>query len=169
MNIAKTSKGFTIIEVVLVLAIAGLIFLMVFVALPALQAGQRDSARKTDVGSVISAVQSYQNNNSGTFPTVAKLGTYNTATGKWSGYMSSVSNNVTSITSIAATTATGTGTQSVTAADNAVIIKTGAKCSAAGTATGASPTYTVAKGTARQFAVITRLEGGGGTAFCQDA
>ena len=36
-------KGFTIIEVVLVLAIAGLIFLMVFVALPALQRGQRDS------------------------------------------------------------------------------------------------------------------------------
>lgn len=32
-----TKKGFTIIEVVLVLAIAGLIFLMVFLALPALQ------------------------------------------------------------------------------------------------------------------------------------
>ena len=39
-------RGFTIIEVVLVLAIAALIFLMVFVALPALQASQRDSARK---------------------------------------------------------------------------------------------------------------------------
>ena len=33
----NSKKGFTIIEVVLVLAIAGLIFLMVFVALPALQ------------------------------------------------------------------------------------------------------------------------------------
>ncbi|MBP6925380.1 prepilin-type N-terminal cleavage/methylation domain-containing protein [Candidatus Saccharibacteria bacterium] len=32
----QTKKGFTIIEVVLVLAIAGLIFLMVFIALPAL-------------------------------------------------------------------------------------------------------------------------------------
>ena len=32
----QTKKAFTIIEVVLVLAIAGLIFLMVFIALPAL-------------------------------------------------------------------------------------------------------------------------------------
>ncbi len=40
-------KGFTIIEVVLVLAIAALIFLMVFIALPALQRNQRDTARKT--------------------------------------------------------------------------------------------------------------------------
>ena len=42
-------RGFTIIEVVLVLAIAALIFLMVFIALPALQASQRDTARKNDV------------------------------------------------------------------------------------------------------------------------
>ena len=33
----KDAKGFTIIEVALVLAIAGLIFLVVFLALPALQ------------------------------------------------------------------------------------------------------------------------------------
>ena len=38
--------GFTIIEVVLVLAVAGLIFLMVFIALPTLQRSQRDTQRK---------------------------------------------------------------------------------------------------------------------------
>jgi prepilin-type N-terminal cleavage/methylation domain-containing protein len=37
------AHGFTIIEVVLVLAIAGLIFLIVFLALPALQRSQRDT------------------------------------------------------------------------------------------------------------------------------
>ena len=37
----KSKKGFTIIEVVLVLAIAGLIFLMVFIALPAQYAARR--------------------------------------------------------------------------------------------------------------------------------
>ncbi len=42
-------QGFTIIEVVLVLAIAGLIFLMVFIALPALQRSQRDAQRKNDM------------------------------------------------------------------------------------------------------------------------
>ena len=35
-NQNSTKKGFTIIEVVLVLAVAGLIFLMIFLALPAL-------------------------------------------------------------------------------------------------------------------------------------
>lgn len=39
-------NGFTIIEVVLVLAVAGLIFLMIFLALPALQRSQRDTQRK---------------------------------------------------------------------------------------------------------------------------
>lgn len=42
-------KGFTIIEVVLVLAIAGLIFLMVFIALPALQRSQRNTRRREDM------------------------------------------------------------------------------------------------------------------------
>lgn len=53
-------RGFTIIEVVLVLAIAGLIFAMVFVALPALNRGQRDTARKNDVSTVASAVNTYR-------------------------------------------------------------------------------------------------------------
>ena len=47
---AQKEKGFTIIEVVLVLAIAGLIFLMVFIALPALQSSQRDTARNLEAG-----------------------------------------------------------------------------------------------------------------------
>lgn len=42
-------NGFTIIEVVLVLAVAGLIFLMVFLALPALQRSQRDTQRKSEI------------------------------------------------------------------------------------------------------------------------
>lgn len=62
------TKGFTIIEVVLVLAIAGLIFLMVFVALPALQRGQRDSQRRNDMSRFISQITSYQTNNSGSIP-----------------------------------------------------------------------------------------------------
>lgn len=61
-------RGFTIIEVVLVLAIAGLIFLMVFVALPALQAEQRDAQRRNDVGIIAAAVKNYMKNNSGNPP-----------------------------------------------------------------------------------------------------
>ena len=60
----KAKSGFTIIEVVLVLAIAGLIFLMVFVALPALQRSQRDTQRRDDMARVDTALNQYQTNNS---------------------------------------------------------------------------------------------------------
>jgi prepilin-type N-terminal cleavage/methylation domain-containing protein len=68
MNVPNKTKGFTIIEVVLVLAIAGLIFLVVFLALPALQRGQRDTQRKTDLGKFMSQVTSFQSNNQGALP-----------------------------------------------------------------------------------------------------
>lgn len=56
-------KGFTIIEVVLVLAIAGLIFLMVFIALPALQRSQRNTRRRQDMARIITAINDYESNN----------------------------------------------------------------------------------------------------------
>lgn len=69
MNVRKNKeKGFTIIEVVLVLAIAGLIFLMVFIALPALQRSQRDTQRKNDMSRVQAAIQSAQSNNRNKLP-----------------------------------------------------------------------------------------------------
>jgi prepilin-type N-terminal cleavage/methylation domain-containing protein len=68
MDKIKSKKGFTIIEVVLVLAIAGLIFLMVFLALPALQRNQRNTARGTDLSRVVSQLQTYQSNNRGQVP-----------------------------------------------------------------------------------------------------
>ena len=67
-------RGFTIIEVVLVLAIAGLIFLMVFLGLPALQRSQRNTARKQDYSTIASAIQTYKANNKGEFPTFEKVG-----------------------------------------------------------------------------------------------
>ena len=69
MNTKQKTKGFTIIEVVLVLAIAGLIFLMVFIALLSLQRNQRDTQRKNDLGRVITSVTSYASSNRGSLPT----------------------------------------------------------------------------------------------------
>ena len=65
MNKHKLNKGFTIIEVVLVLAIAGLIFLAVFLALPALQRNQRDTQRKNDMSRFKAAYHQYRANNKG--------------------------------------------------------------------------------------------------------
>lgn len=64
----QAKKGFTIIEVVLVLAIAGLIFLMVFIALPALQRSQRNTRRRQDMARILSALNDYQANNNGQMP-----------------------------------------------------------------------------------------------------
>lgn len=60
--------GFTIIEVVLVLAIAGLIFLMVFIALPTLQRSQRDTQRRNDLARISTQITQYQTNNNGRLP-----------------------------------------------------------------------------------------------------
>lgn len=76
---STNTKGFTIIEVVLVLAIAGLIFLLVFLAVPALQRSQRDTQRRNDVGRLMSQVQTFASNNRGRVPTTAEA-TATTAT-----------------------------------------------------------------------------------------
>lgn len=64
----KSKKGFTIIEVTLVLAIGGLIMMMVFLALPALQRAQRDTQRTDDVSRLITQLNQYQSNNRGKLP-----------------------------------------------------------------------------------------------------
>ena len=66
-------KGFTIIEVVLVLAIAALIILMVFIAWPALQRTQRDQARKSDVALIGSTISTFKSNNKGKLPDICEL------------------------------------------------------------------------------------------------
>ena len=55
-NIKKRSEGFTIIEVLIVLAIAGLIMLIVFLAVPALQRNQRNNARNADASKIAAAI-----------------------------------------------------------------------------------------------------------------
>ena len=72
----KSKKGFTIIEVVLVLAIAGLIFLMVFIAFPALQKSQRNTQRRNDYSMLVTAIEHYLDSNNGKlFNLLLKSGT----------------------------------------------------------------------------------------------
>jgi prepilin-type N-terminal cleavage/methylation domain-containing protein len=82
----RKQSGFTIIEVLIVLAIAGLILLVVFLAVPALQRNSRNTQRKADVSALLGALSEYVNNNAGQLPTTAaqvtgnaKLGFYTAA------------------------------------------------------------------------------------------
>lgn len=149
MNLKRKQNGFTIIEVVLVLAIAGLIFLMVFIALPALQRSQRDTARKSDVGAVASAVVSFTGNNRGTFPATADLTSY--------------AKNVSSNTDPNKITVAPAGSASITPADGAITVVQGTVCD---TSSQNSQTFTA--GTTNQFTVTTMIEAGGGVAYCQN-
>src|ERR1700722_11915887 len=64
----KREEGFTIIEVLIVLAIAGLILLIVFLAVPALQRNARNTSRKNDAAAAVAAVNEFVDNNNGTLP-----------------------------------------------------------------------------------------------------
>jgi prepilin-type N-terminal cleavage/methylation domain-containing protein len=74
-SIKNKNKGFTIIEVMIVLAIAGLILLIVFLAVPALQRNARNTQRKTDASAIASAVNEYIDNNNGSLPSAVSNGT----------------------------------------------------------------------------------------------
>lgn len=66
----KKDEGFTIIEVMIVLAVAGLILVIVLIAIPQLQRNQRNAARKNIVARVSTEVASYAGNNNGALPTL---------------------------------------------------------------------------------------------------
>ena len=153
----NSKKGFTIIEVVLVLAIAGLIFLMVFVALPNLQRTQRDTQRRDDISRVATALTQYITNNGKTPASSASadfVTNYLTANGEDTFVDPSGSNYVVRITD--ATPASG---KYVDGKVGEIDIYTGTKCGA--------DENTLAKNDGnRHFAVITKLEGAG--TYCTD-
>ena len=144
-------RGFTIIEVVLVLAIAALIFLMVFIALPALQASQRDTARKSDVSIVSAAYNSALSNNRG-----------GTAVNQdvLRRFVNGVSEN-TSIDNINIADFSG----QITVNDAQIIVVLGARCGTSNR----NGQQDLIRGTRRQYATFTRLEAGNHAAYCLDS
>lgn len=65
----KKNSGFTIIEVMIVLAIAALILVVVLVAIPQLQRNQRNQARQSIAARIVTEVNNYAGNNNGRYPT----------------------------------------------------------------------------------------------------
>lgn len=151
----NNTKGFTIIEVVLVLAIAGLIFLMVFIALPALQRSQRDQARKNDVTTVSSAVTSYTSNNRGNFPDTGSLASYVEEISDNTDTVVVGDSDVTEITDLASPDGSMEGT---------IVVTEGTVC---GEST--PERQALSGGTIRQFTTVTKLESGNGAYFCLDS
>jgi len=72
-KLTRKEKGFTIIEVMIVLAIAAVILLAVFLAVPALQRSSRNQQRKTDAANLLAGINEYASNQNGTLPAVLCL------------------------------------------------------------------------------------------------
>jgi prepilin-type N-terminal cleavage/methylation domain-containing protein len=68
ITLSKSKTGFTIIEVLIVLAIAGLILLVVFLAVPALQRSARNNGRRSDASRISAQVSDFESNQSGSLP-----------------------------------------------------------------------------------------------------
>lgn len=71
----RSDSGFTVIEVVIAIAIAGLIMVLVFLGAAQLSSGRRDNERKADAARVLNATRQWVNNNNGTMPTSGDMGT----------------------------------------------------------------------------------------------
>ena len=132
------NKGFTIIEVMIVLAIAGLIILVVLLAVPALQRNSRNTALKNDASQVAAGVSEFRSNNDGTNPTTI---TPTTVSGPAAGTTSPVTIKLQANTAVAA---------GVTPVAGAIGYAVGAACPGGTT-------------TPRAFAVYYTIEVTGGT------
>jgi len=158
ISLTKKNQGFTIIEVMIVLAIAGLIMAIVFLAVPALQRSSRNTQRKTDVGSLLSSVSEYASNNSGQIP--AASGTF---AAEFPNNTPSLSYYITAANVLYNYSAAARGSApTAPAGTDSVTVFNYLKCSGnAGTITNA---------TARSIAVLFNVEGSGGVIpQCQES
>lgn len=73
----KREQGFTIIEVMIVLAIAAVILLIVLLAVPALQRGSRNTQRNNDAAQFAAAINTCLANNNGDVTTAVCKSTGN--------------------------------------------------------------------------------------------
>lgn len=70
-KLQKIEEGFTIVETLIVLAIAALILIIVLIAVPDLQRSARNTDIYHDAQNVASAVETYEGNNQGAIPEAA--------------------------------------------------------------------------------------------------
>ena len=67
-KISRKKSGFTLIEIVIVLAIAALIMVIVFVAVQGAQRSRRDTTSRSNAAATLAAIEQYASNNSGSLP-----------------------------------------------------------------------------------------------------
>jgi prepilin-type N-terminal cleavage/methylation domain-containing protein len=164
-DLKSKKEGFTIIEVLIVLAIAALILLIVFLAVPALQRNSRNTQRKSDISAMLGAISEFVSNNSGVVPTAAcsvSGADYKMVTGTCAASTGTEARFKLGYYTVAPTVQTTAVTTAPTT--DVVIIATGNKCAA--TAGQTTTTGAAARGIA---AVYTVESGNTLSATCQES
>jgi len=141
MHKKLNNKGFTIVEVLIVLAIAGVILATILLAVPALQRNSRNTQVKQAATALAAGAQEYASANGGTAPASA---TFTTPTVTW-GASTTTQTKTTVAGSITVVPSLGSATIPTTFAANTVYLITGATCNGntAVSGTGTAVVYTV--------------------------
>jgi prepilin-type N-terminal cleavage/methylation domain-containing protein len=137
----KRQQGFTIIEVLIVLAIAALILLIVFLAVPALQRNSRNNSRNNDAARLAALVNDYVANHAGTLPTTIgnTSGNLDLTNEQWAIMDPPVTANIQAV-----------GSTTFPGDNHTLFINRGVSCNQA--------TNTMGNGSTRQFAVSFHIE-----------
>ena len=153
-SLSNTKKGFTIIEVLIVLAIAGLILLIVFLAVPALQRNSRNTQRTEDASRILGAAQEVINNNNGQTTAVTAAN------------VTAAAGNLAFYTGSYLTVTAGPAVVTNSTTKDTMVLYKAAKCSSMTNGMGA-----VSDGpTSRKMALTFSVETGNGTALrCQES
>lgn len=160
-KLRKQNKGFTIIEVLIVLAIAGLIILIVFLAVPALQRNSRNTSYRSEASQLLAGTTEFVNNNNGTLPTASGSGTAGSDAAK---ILALTKNKNITVLTVATPGATAALSPSLTTG----IIESGVKCGAVG---GTSVTPTTTGASTRSLILVFAVENADGSvnAQCQES
>ena len=168
----KREAGFTIIEVLIVLAIAALILLIVFLAVPALQRNSRNNSRNNDAAGLLAAVNDYVANNNGSLPTTCSgttnvtfgtTGTNATSDAKTGYYQTGCGTGAPGAGAVQLKTLySPSGPLSNTVVNDYVIITPASTCTAAGG---------TQAGTSRQITAVYQTEAGPGkyNSICRES
>ena len=146
------NKGFTIVEVLIVLAIAGAILAAVLIAVPALQRSGRNATAKTAAQQIVSGIQESESANGGAAP--SGIASVSNGLITWTGGAVSA---VTTTTQVSTNISTVTFASAApgTPAVGTIFVSKGYTCNAGNTAAVA--------GSTNQFAVMYPIEGGAAT------
>jgi len=148
----RKSEGFTIIETLIVLAIVGVIMIVVFLAVPALNRNSHNSQYRTEANNLMSAYQEMSSNAGGAALTASTNGNGDALAVKNSANTKTLTNvSIIAATTAAQTPAIGTG-----------VFVLGSKCTSVNSNTPAASTTT-----SRSVAFIYQIESASGNPVYQ--